>query len=172
MRPEGVAAATRELRRAGRATNRFMSAETFEDFEDAWADFLGHANKVYLKLRAACHGQGVDWTWWKKKMNERRDEPLLAYIHHARNSDTHRLEETTQRMPAGSHVADIPGLGPVHYSGPNHLRALPVIDCGVVYPVPTEFRDTKLIYANVGHICLLAQLHLQDLVAEAASRLR
>lgn len=172
MRPEGIAAAIRELKRAGRAAKRVTAAESLEDAEDAWADFLTHANRVYLKLRAACHGQGVDWAWWRKKMDERRDEPLLAYVHHARNSDTHRLEDTTQRMPAGQHLVHSPGFGPVHYSGPNHLRALPVIDCGVVYPVPTGFRNMALPYADVGHICLLAQIHMQHLVAEAASRLR
>jgi hypothetical protein len=48
------------MKRAARAHKRLSAADNFDDAEDAWADFLTYANKVYLKLRGACHGQGVD----------------------------------------------------------------------------------------------------------------
>jgi hypothetical protein len=173
MRSEGIAAAERELKRAVRAHKRIRSPETHEDAEDAWADFLTHANKVYLKLRAACHGQGVDWMWWKKKMDERRDDPLLVYIHHARNSDTHRLEDTTRRIPPGSHVVRMPLGGSYTYvSAVPHLRPLPVIDQGIVYPAPMEHKGQPYGFGDVGFMAYAAMMHLQSLVAEAASRLR
>src|SRR4051812_45982882 len=92
MRPEGVAAAQRELKRALRAQAQYASTVRREESEDAYDAFLTHAGRVYEKLRAACHGQGVDWMWWRKKMDERRDDPLLLYIYKARNTETHRLE--------------------------------------------------------------------------------
>ena len=171
MRPEGLAAAQRELKRALRAQKRFVAGQDFEDAEDAWADFLTHANRLYVKLRAACHGQPLDWTWWKKKLDERRDDPLLAYIHHARNCDTHRLEDTTQRMPAGEYVAEIPG-GRFHYSIEQHLRPLPVTDKGILYPNPQWHMGRPHGFADVAFMALVAGRYLQDLVAEANSRLR
>jgi hypothetical protein len=74
MRSEGIAAARRELKRLMRARIRFVQANDVEEKEDAWDGFLTHAGKIYSKLRAACHGQGLDWMWWKKKMDERRDD--------------------------------------------------------------------------------------------------
>ena len=171
MRPEGIGAANRELKRAIRAAKRVNYTGTLDDAEDAWVDFLTHANRIYLKLRLACHGQPLDWSWWKKKMDERRDDPLLCYIHHARNTDTHRLEDTVRRTP-GSFVLTEPGCGEVNYSGPEHLLVLPVIDNGVVYQPPTEHLGEGLVYPDAWHVSFLARKYLQALVAEANSRLR
>ena len=172
MRPEGVAAASRELKRAARAHRLISLAETLDDADDAWAAFLTHANRVYLKLRAACHGHPMDWRWWKKKMDERRDDTLLAYIHHARNCDTHRLDQMTEHVPAGQRVFDVPGFGKVAHSGPAHLRLLPVVDKGVTYNPPIDHMQKGIVYADAGHVAFLASVHLHDLVAEAASRVR
>jgi hypothetical protein len=113
----------------------------------------------------------LDWSWWKKKMDDRRDDPLLCYVHHARNTDTHRLEDTVRRMP-GSFTMILPGLGEVNYSGPEHLLALPVTDKGVVYPPPTEHGGMPVTYPDASYIALAARVYLQTLVNEASSRLR
>ena len=154
-----------------RAQRRLRDDLEFDDLEDAWADFLTHANRVYLKLRAACYGQGRDWTWWKKMMDERRDDPLLAYIHHARNSDTHRLDETTERLPAGEYLGEMNGVR-FRYSIGRHLRPLDVIDKGVVYPRPQEHNGRPHDFADVRFMALMGSRYLTTLVAEAASRLR
>lgn len=172
MRSEGVAAADREMKRAARAHRRIALAESFDDAEEAWVDFLTHANRVYTKLRAACHGHPLDWSWWKKKMDERRDDPLLAYVHHARNCDTHRLEPMTAHISGGQHVFDVPGVGKVYHNGPAHIRPLSVVDKGVTYDPPNRHRDIVLAYAEVGMLAFLAGMYLQELVAEAASRIR
>jgi len=93
MRPEGVSAAQRELKRALRARNRFVSSTDIEEIEDAYDAFLTHAARIHEKLRAACYGHPLDWSWWKKKMDHRRDDPVQLYIHKARNAGTHRLED-------------------------------------------------------------------------------
>lgn len=172
MRPEGIAAATRELKRAARAARHISTAENLDEAEDAWEDFLTHANRFYLKMRGACHGQGIDWKWWKSRMDERRDDPLLAYIHHARNSDTHRLEDITERVPAGPFVLHIQGVGTVNYSGPEHLRPLPVTDRGEVYQPPITHFGERLNYPHAGELATRALLYFQGVLAVAASRLR
>jgi hypothetical protein len=109
--------------------------------------------------------------WWKRKMDERRDDPLLSYIHHARNSDTHCLEDTTQRLPAGIYTVEMPN-GRFQYSSGDHLRPLPVIDKGVTYPAPLEHNGVPHGFANVAFMALVAGEYLQFLVAEARSRIR
>ena len=99
-------------------------AGTLDEADDAWGEFLTHANRVYTKLRAACHGQGVDWMWWKKQINERRDDPLLCYIHHARNCDTHRLEPMTEHVHSDPGLLDVPGIGEAYHGTSHYLRPL------------------------------------------------
>jgi hypothetical protein len=150
MRPEGVAAASREVKRADRARMRLRRATSREDAEDAWADFLTHAGKVYGKIRAACHGHPLDWGWWGKKLDERDRDPLLLYVHKARNSDTHRLESIAA-----------------------FLDPLPVIDeHGHVYQPPTRHKGRDLNNADLVLIARLAADYLHDFVSEARSRLR
>lgn len=172
MRPEGIAAAQRELKRAARAQRRLVTADSLEDADEAWGEFLTHANRVYTKLRAACHGQGVDWMWFKKKMDERRDDPLLSYIHHARNCDTHRLEPMTEHIEAGRGQSDVPGIGKISWGGVAHLRPLPVVDKAVTYDPPTHHFTIGIGYADCGRLSWLASMYLHEMVAEAASRRR
>ena len=105
-------------------------------------------------------------------MDERRDDMLLAYIHHARNCDTHRLEPMTAQMPGGRHIVDLSEPEQVSHSGPAHLMPLPVTDKGVTYDPPIRHKNIGLAYADVGMIAFIAGMYLQEMVAEASSRLR
>lgn len=162
MRPEGIAAAQREFRRALRAYYRLSSSRSFETADDAWADFLTHAGKIYTKLRAACYGHPRDFGWYGKKLDERDSDPLLLYIHKARNSETHRLEGITLHVRANKRQGQ-----------PRHVRALPVTDAnGKVYQPPTRCRDIEFTQPDVALMANLATAYLYSLVKEAASRLR
>jgi len=173
MRPEGVASAQRELKRALRARDHFVMATDPEAMEDAWDTFLTHAGRVYEKLRAACHGQ-LDWPWWRKQMDRRRDDELLLYIHKARNSETHRLESATQYLLPGNYQFDLKDYGRiVEYVGFPQLMPLPVRDReGNIYDPPCRHNGRFIGRMDAGTIIWLASTHLQDLVREAASRLR
>ena len=171
MRPEGVAAASREVKRCARAYRRISAAATNEDAEDAWADFLHCAGKVYTKLRAACHGHPLDWGWFGRKMDERSRDELLLYIHKARNCDVHRLEDITQHS-VGTRTLNLPDLGQVHHSGPRVMVPLPVVgDNGTIYNVPGRHRGLAIPYADVAMISYFAVKYLQELVKEASTRL-
>lgn len=173
MRPEGVQAAIREAKRADRARHRFNQLDA-EAAEDEWDTFLTHAGKVYTKLRAACHGHPLDWSWWKKKMDERDQDDLLLYIHKARNSDTHRLEESTRWLSPGDHFIHLKGYGVVsEHVMRKHLSPLPVRDkAGKIYNPPYRHRNRIIGYMDVLTIMWLAGIYLNELVAEANSRLR
>lgn len=175
MRPEGVAAATRELKRALRATKQFVEAgDDFESAEDAYDTFLTHAGRVYEKLRAACHGHPLDWRWWKKKMDERRDDELLVYVHKARNAETHRLENSTIWLKPGNHQIHLQGYGPILetiYFG--QLQPLSVTDReGNVFEPPCRHRQRFFGNIDCGSMIWLAGAYLSELVQEAASRIR
>lgn len=111
-------------------------------------------------------------------MKKRREDPLLSYLKHARNSDQHTIEpitcrresrlEITAAEPSGRALIKritlkpneeflISGDGNVRISfHPEELRPGPVVSRGVIYQVPTSYlgkaiasRDAILM-AHVG----------------------
>jgi len=80
------------LRRATKALDAMASATEIEPFEDAWSDFLLATGGVYSKLKEGAKGHPKSEGWFGRAVNLRRTDPLLRYIHHARNSDEHGLE--------------------------------------------------------------------------------
>jgi hypothetical protein len=167
--------AKRARDRADRALARLKSAPTLEDAEEAWDHFLHAASRVHEKLRAGVKGHPRSWAWFKKKLDERANDEFLAYMHHARNCDHHRIEEISKREPANTMY--LRGHGPkgplVFISRVGHLLVmLPVIDKGVEYPVPRECKYGTLAdsYASsAGHIMMD---YLGEMLEEAESLLR
>jgi len=150
-----------------------MSAADLDDAEDAWAEFLTHASNIYSKLRAACYGHPRDWGWYGKKLDERSRDPLLLYVHKARNTATHRLEDITVQVKAGRQRTVAVGIGWVNVRFPNHVRPLPVTDeNGNIYDVPTTHRGFTFGYCEVGVMSHITNKYFQDLIKEAFSRLR
>ena len=162
------------------AVSRLQDAETLEGAEEAWEDFLTGASKVYEKLRAGARGHNKSWMWFLKKQDERDAEPLLSYVHHARNSDHHRLEEVTERIEAQTFIAlpeakyvgterhtIFPGTGARIVTMPARVKLVPVIDKGVTYPVPTRFKNAMLDAEQPVTLALVMCFYLGDLISEA-----
>ena len=49
-------------------------------------------------LSRGAKGKGTSVGWFGRKKNERRDDPLLRYLHFARNSDEHGIERVVSRF--------------------------------------------------------------------------
>lgn len=88
------------------ATARFVKAakavqtmrEAGDDFtatQQAWSDFIIAIAGIYSKLEQGVKGDGRASAWFGTVRKERRDNPILCYLQHARNADEHTLEETT-----------------------------------------------------------------------------
>ena len=52
-------------------------------------------------LNKAAKVSGKASAWYGRVKKLRKDDPLLSYMHHARNSEEHGIEDTTKRMKAG-----------------------------------------------------------------------
>lgn len=91
MKPGGLQHARKALVKCERALQQIRSPDS--DVADAWEDFLQAAAKVYEKLKAAAQGDAKSWAWFGKRLDERRDDDLLAYIHHARNAEFHGIAD-------------------------------------------------------------------------------
>lgn len=197
MNRNAVRHAETALGRAAKALDRLRAGNELEEIEEAWDHFLQAASKVYEKIKAGARGDQASWRWFGGRVDQRRDDPLLSYVHHARNSDHHRFEEVVERREPSTtwgatggavHITGFKegsdGLPEAIWTPANpgasitverfaaHLLAVPVIDRGVEYDVPTSHCGQRLPDRNVITIAEHTLSYLQGMVSEAASLIR
>jgi hypothetical protein len=85
--------AAREFSRANNAYKELVGIPAFREYERSWRTFLHHIERVWNKTQAISKGR----PHWQKIESEttflRKNDPLLLYITHARNSDEHSISE-------------------------------------------------------------------------------
>src|SRR5690606_27755019 len=101
MDPQAVEQAKIRLKKAETAIARLKSADSFEQAEDAWTDFLSATSTIYSKLEQGAKVNGKSSAWFGRKKKERKDDPLLRYLHYARNSDEHGVQRLVERRTKG-----------------------------------------------------------------------
>jgi hypothetical protein len=87
------------LARANKAIEAFSAATKIEEAEEAWTDFLLAAATIYSKLEQGAKGNPKSQTWFGNKKKERKSDPLLRYLHFARNSNEHGIERVAETTP-------------------------------------------------------------------------
>jgi len=105
MDPLAVEHARGRLRKAEKAVEALKAADNYESAEDAWSDFLMASSAIYSKLEQGAKG-AKSAPWYGRKKHERRTDPLLNYLHIARNSDEHGIDRVAAR---GGNLHDIVG---------------------------------------------------------------
>src|SRR5262245_26190578 len=81
------------------AVDQLKNAGDFAEFNRAWSAFLFSSNRIYGKLSAGSRLNAKSRQWLGRKKRERKQDPLLQYLHQARNSDEHGLEPVTEIVP-------------------------------------------------------------------------
>ena len=118
MNLNAVEQSKQRLAKAEKAFQAMKTAKTLDDTEEAWTDFLVAASAIYSKLGEGAKGNSKSKAWFDKKKAERRNDPLLHYLHRARNSNEHGIKRV------------------VTTTGPNH--DLTGRELGVNERIPTE----------------------------------
>jgi len=91
----------RELQTAKRAIENMKNAHDFETLEDEWRIYLNAIEKFWVKSERVCspeHAKFQPWQGFYTK--QRKKDPLLKYLKHARNSDQHSIQESMNTKPA------------------------------------------------------------------------
>lgn len=188
MRQEAVQQARRAYDRAAQGLQRLRDAQNFEAFEEAWSDFLQASSRVYDKLQAGTT-RPRSYAWFGAKLKERKQDPLLRYIHHARNVDQHGLTATTERkagrfsLKGDAHIHRLTSDGrkvvldysplPGNYRPPKielapaHVGLARVRDRGDWYEVPDAHLDQRLLEPRPIQVAELALNYLGRMLAEA-----
>jgi hypothetical protein len=113
MDSQAVEQAQSRLRRAKKALEALKTATNYEEAEEAWSDLLLASATIYSKLEQGSKSKGTSAGWFGRKKKERKDDPLLRYLHHARNSDEHGIERVAAR---GGNQRDVIGGKPLKFN--------------------------------------------------------
>jgi hypothetical protein len=104
MKPNAIQQAEQRLISAQEALDAFKGAETKPDIAAArrhWSSFLAEGAGVFTKLEQGAKCCGKCAAWFGRVKNLRKKDQLLSYLHHARDADTHGLDEVTVHAPQG-----------------------------------------------------------------------
>ena len=190
MNKVAVKAASENLKRAETALHDIEAAQTLAEVETAWSDFLTAAGRVFTKLEQGAKSNGKSNAWFGRKKHERRTDPLLQYVHHARNADEHGLAEVTERtapalalgvgpgawrfdgtvgpemqMKVTAMGGQVPGKSKFVEVVPSKVRLVKVIDRGVSYDPPVDPQTKQTLLPN--EVAKLALDYIGRMIQEA-----
>lgn len=96
-----VARALDRFRRAERALVELKYASDYSTSEAAWTDFLIASNGIFSQLEQGAKSSSKSVAWFGRVRHRQKKDPILRYIHFARNSDEHGIEYVTERHSDG-----------------------------------------------------------------------
>jgi len=185
MDKRAVDAARTEYGRAVESAAAVATAIDFQVLEKNWTAFLVAAGRVFTKLEQGAKVAPKSKAWWGKQVHQRRTDPLLAYLWHARNADEHTLQQVTELHPGNATMVDPTkeDVAALKYAMeketrpwvplelvewvPQHVMLLPVKDRGVLYQPPSAHLGTQITSTSPARTAELALAFLDTMVEEA-----
>ena len=181
--------AKRELRAAEKAIERMTKSSSIEDLEDEWKIFLNSIEKCWVKTERSCQNVRNKFQPWQGKFTkERKKDPLLRYIKHARNSDQHTIQEGMEKKDASRSMYVEGGPGITHierleikngklveYKGnkpltienlPNRVELLRVKDGSKIYNPPKSHKSIKLLWPAPVDVAVLGLEYYRDFISQ------
>lgn len=168
-----------ELAAAEKALQSMKSANSMDEFESEWRNYLNAIEKLWAKTERCCqHVRSAFQPWQGRYHQLRRKDMLLRYLKQARDADNHSIQDITAIQPGSrSYRLLNPGGGYVksmkiingelvEYEGDPmviedtapHPIAVPVKNNGEWYNPPTTHLDEPVIHQ---HPALLAELGIK-----------
>ena len=120
-----------------------VGVRPIKELEDAWSLFLMHTERLWNKLFAS--GRGLSgWQNIESEVNQlRKTDPLLCYVHHARNVTEHTIQEFAADWNGPLKVEPTQDGATISWP-PWDRPLLPVLDRGQTYPPPAEHLGSSI----------------------------
>lgn len=193
-----ISQANERLQKSILALENMEGDVSFEQFERNWSDFLIATNTIYSKLEQGAKASGVSQAWYGRIKRVRKTDPLLAYLHHARNADEHCLQNTSTANGVGVKLGNANegmtttftvefyddgyqewSTGTSNHNNeemdfPSHhcnFELLPIVDRGRKYSPPTEHLGHALNDLSAISIARTALAYFTALMVEAETYL-
>ena len=186
MNGNGLRHAWERFHKAEAARKHMLASDDFQKLESAWREFLQAANAVFVKLELAAKSDTRAAPWFGQKTHARKQDDLMCYLHHARNSDEHSLQDVTTGRPGqvsivsegsiqiawtdGDSVAQVSSLEdkPIKMErGPPRVELLPVVDRSKTYEVPAKYRGAVLDAPQLAAVAAVALDEIRAVLDEA-----
>lgn len=104
--------------RAKRCIDRMKSAKSYDEYDEAWSDFLSRIENVYGRIKVAAELHRKYPSFSSKTNHLRSADALLIYLKQARNSAHHGIADTSKYVAGGF------GINPSTPGGAIHLKSL------------------------------------------------
>lgn len=181
----------RELVASARAIEKMKKSHSYNEFEDEWKNYLNSIEKSWKKAERACQHLRNQFEPWQGKFKaERKKDPLLRYLRHARNSDQHTIQRTmdtktpslTFTVKAGSAFEiDAPvfdeNSGTLVFgdheriqgkkSLPYRIELLSVEDSGQTYEPPNKHKDEIIPWPAPLDVAILGLQYYSNFIERA-----
>ncbi|MFB4719068.1 hypothetical protein [Enterobacter chuandaensis] len=116
--------AKKELNRAKRCVERMKTAKTYDEYDEAWSDFLSCIENVFNRIKIAAE-KHIKYPSFSSKPNHlRATDSLLIYLKQARNSAHHGIADTSKYVSGGI------GINPMEKDGMVRIKSLTIDENG------------------------------------------
>lgn len=177
-----------ELVKARQAIDRMKSAESLDDFEEDWKEFLRRLERCFNKIQAH-YKKSPKWGGWFGRFSKTiSSDQLLVYLRNARGADEHSVEEIVER--SSPRVAFNPAVGDTIFIKnmvirggviqsmeaplgvaitfyPEKTRLLPITNRSIVYPVPELHQGKPVNPFNVVDIAECGYKFYEGVLSDA-----
>ncbi|BCU55284.1 hypothetical protein [Enterobacter kobei] len=112
--------AKKELNRALRCIERMKQAKSYDEYDEAWSDFLSRIENVFSRVKLAA-GNHAKYIGFSSKVNHLRStDELLIYLKQARNTAHHGIADTSRFIAGGL------GINPFTPGGSVHIKNMTI----------------------------------------------
>lgn len=160
-----------ELMYAENAITKMEASLNMDDYEMHWKAFLHYLVRSWNKFQDLAKTNDVPQQLVSKVNQARKNDPLIQYLAHARNSDEHSIRQIVERKTGGTTVTAGTGGATIHrgviqgngivsnlvYEGnlkiefsPGYIEIIAVTDSGQLYQPPVEHLS-KPITTRIPH---------------------
>ena len=147
MKPHAIEQAQERVEMAQKHYDALLQGLSYKEFRPIWTEFLLAINAAFSKLEQGAKGCGSSEGWYGRHKHTRRKDPLLSYLHQARNSDEHGISPVSRATPGG--VAINPP------EGSDRIDHVSIDDDGVVAVRANSDGKMPLIEIRIGRIHLV-----------------
>lgn len=153
----------KEIGWAAEAIEEMQVAADVDRYEKAWLDYLHYLERSWHKLERM--PEAMSQHDLSRARQNRKSDPLLSYLRHARNVDQHTIEQVARKHPGGLKISGGTQGGTIHRGSffgdgrvsnlvsegalhieflPEHMGIVGVTNRGVFYDIPTHHLDIPL----------------------------
>ncbi len=173
-----------EATKAKKCISRMKSAKSFEDYDEAWEDFLSRIENIFKKVQSACSAESAKFNGACSTFkHQKKTDPLLIYLTQARNAFHHGLGKLSEQIPESiNYLPTINGasftyqkdkFGNTKVSSnspllvfriPSEIIALPCKNRGVTFDPPQIHLGKKLVSKSPIEIAELGLVYYENFI--------